>query len=229
MPSPILDLVPAWGFTREISLPVTLTRLGDAYPVLSSSGMRRYDETYSISSAPVITSVAEPWIATLRSLRGALPLEWSPSGTDRQEYFAEEWKIHPVAQGRVRLSLALKRFAVAAPTPLYGDQTLDLVLNWETVHDDLAIVNSRRVGEGVDRRAPLQQNSITRQSAVRILTRSEADLNLFLLRLYGRPFRLPEVNRQVEGLGGRFSCVRWNFEALSPGHSRFSSQFVEMI
>lgn len=228
---PILDVVPAWGFRRQIELPIQPMIRGDGYYSPTSSGTRRYDEIYTFTVPSRPREEIEAVVAVLRSVRGVAPVQWSPSGVDRKDYVADNWRVQPSAPGLAKLSLELKRLAVPlpyAPGPKYP--TIDLTLTWDTTFGDVARVSQRRVSQGVDRRGIFQENTFTRQFPVRTLTEgTETALNQFLLSLYGRPFRLPAIDKQIAGLDGLFNCTRWSFEGLAPDRSRFEADFQEVI
>lgn len=227
IPAPILDLPPRWGYRREISIAAKSIRLGDGYTMLSSTGPRRFVEKASISSPAACEEDLVPIILTLRSLAGAMPFQWSPTGVDRKEYISEQWQITNAGAGFGRLTSVFDRWNGAAPLVQRSaiPPELDITLTWDTPFSDTAIVNERRVDDGVDRRSRLHLNPIQRSFPVRIVTDREAELDLFLLGLYGSPFRLGATHRKLGEGDWIFNCLSWSFEGLGNGYSRFEAEF----
>jgi phage-related protein len=167
----------------------------------------------------------------LDSLEGVREFQWSPNGLNRQNYICENWQVTPTTIGYGRFAGTFERWNGAArlvPKPTTPPE-IDLVFSWDTMHDNTAIVNERRVGEGVDRRASLFKNSIQRSFPVRVITLDEPGLDLFLSDLYGSPFRLKPINRRLnEPADMLFNCVRWSFERTGVGVSLFSTDFNQV-
>jgi phage-related protein len=230
VPAPILEVTPRWGYRREVALSAKSIRLGDGYTLLSTVGNRRYTERATVSTPATPQEEFIPIVDLLRSLAGARPFQWSATGANRKEYTAEQWQIVNAGPGLARFSSTFERFNGMAPLVARSviPPEIPITLTWDTPFNDAAIVNERRVDEGVDRRSPLHLNPVQRSFPVRVVTDDEAGLEQLLLGLYGAPFRLGQVNRRLDEPDWWFNCMAWTFEGLGNGLSRFDAEFNQV-
>ncbi|MBO3459944.1 phage tail protein [Aetokthonos hydrillicola Thurmond2011] len=96
MPIAILELPPTWEATKKVTVPATITKLGDGYEQVVVEGTTGAIEQWDVRSPAMPPNTAQDKLNQLRVFSGVSPFFWSPDNglrITRKTFTCEGWTL----------------------------------------------------------------------------------------------------------------------------------------